>query len=79
MGGMYIPPFKMDRLINEAMKNKDKTSKDYQKYMWEVLRKSINGIVNKVNVSNIQNIILELFNENLICGKGLLARAIIKS
>ena len=43
------------------------------------MKKSINGIVNKVNVSNISNIILELFNENLIWGKGLLAKAIIKS
>lgn len=47
--------------------------------MWEMLRKSINGIVNKVNVANIQNIILELFNENLLRGKGLLARAIMKA
>ena len=47
--------------------------------MWEMLRKSINGIVNKVNVSNISNIILELFNENLMRGKGLLAKAILKA
>ena len=47
--------------------------------MWEMLRKSINGIVNKVNTSNIQNIILELFNENLLRGKGLLSRAIMKA
>ncbi len=44
-----------------------------------MLRKSINGIVNKVNTSNIQNIILELFNENLLRGKGLLCRAIMKA
>ena len=47
--------------------------------MWEMLRKSINGIVNKVNVSNISNIIMELFNENLMRGKGLLARAVMKA
>lgn len=47
--------------------------------MWEMLRKSINGVVNKVNTANIQNIILELFNENLLRGKGLLARAIMKA
>ena len=38
--------------------------------MWEALKKSINGLVNKVNVSNIQNIVLELFQENLVRGKG---------
>jgi pre-mRNA-splicing factor CWC22 len=47
--------------------------------MWEMLRKSINGIVNKVNVSNISNIVMELFNENLMRGRGLLVRAIIKA
>ena len=47
--------------------------------MWELLRKSINGIINKVNITNIQNIIIEILNENIIRGKGLLARAIIKS
>lgn len=44
-----------------------------------MLRKSINGIVNKVNVSNISHIVMELFNENLLRGKGLLARAILKA
>jgi len=73
-----VPPFKM-RAMLEDLKNKEKTSLEHQKYMWEMLRKSINGIVNKVNTSNIQNIILELFNENLLRGKGLLARAIMKA
>lgn len=47
--------------------------------MWEMLRKSINGIVNKVNVANLSNIVLELFNENLLRGRGLLTRAILKA
>lgn len=47
--------------------------------MWELLRKSINGIVNKVNISNIQNIVIELFNENILRGKGLLSKSIIKA
>jgi pre-mRNA-splicing factor CWC22 len=47
--------------------------------MWELLRKSINGIVNKVNISNIQNVVIELFNENILRGRGLLARSIIKA
>lgn len=77
-GGVYIPPWKMEKMINE-MKEKDKNSKEHQRYMWENLRKSLNGMINKINVSNIQNIILELFNENLIRGRGLLAKAIFKA
>jgi pre-mRNA-splicing factor CWC22 len=63
----------------EELKESEETTEAHQKYMWEMLRKSINGIVNKVNVSNIQNVVLELFNENLIRGKGLLARSIMKA
>jgi len=36
---------------------------------WDALKKSINGLVNKVNVSNIQDIVLELFAENLVRGR----------
>ena len=43
------------------------------------MRKSINGIVNKVNIANIQNVVVELFNENIYRGRGLLARSIIKA
>lgn len=51
-GGIYIPPFKLKAMMKE-LENQDKGSLEKQKYMWEMLRKSINGIINKVNVSNI--------------------------
>jgi len=35
--------------------------------------------VNKVNIANIQNIVVELFNENILRGRGMLARALIKA
>lgn len=41
---------------------------------WDALKKSINGLVNKVSPLNIVNIIPELFNENLVRGKGLLCQ-----
>lgn len=47
--------------------------------MWDMLKKSINGIINKVNVPNMQYIILELFNENMIRGRGLFAKAVMKA
>lgn len=52
---------------------------EHQKLMWELLRKSINGIINKVNIANIQNVVIELLNENILRGKGLLARSVIKA
>lgn len=75
-GGIYIPPFKLAMMQREA---KDKTSEQYQRTTWEALRKSINGIINKVNTSNIANMLPELLHENLVRGRGLFARSIMKA
>lgn len=74
-GGVYIPPF---RLAQMQQKVTDKSSKEYQRMSWEALKKSINGLINKVNVTNIKNILPELFQENIIRGRGLLVRAMMK-
>ncbi|KAG2674984.1 hypothetical protein I3760_13G162900 [Carya illinoinensis] len=75
-GGIYIPPFKLARMMKEV---EDKSSVEYQRLTWDALRKSINGLVNKVNAANIKNIIPELFSENLIRGRGLFCRSCMKS
>ncbi|XP_068656524.1 uncharacterized protein [Aristolochia californica] len=75
-GGVYIPPFKLARMIKDVQ---DKSSEEYQRLTWDALRKSINGLVNKVNATNIKNIIPELFSENMIRGRGLFCRSCMKS
>uniref|UniRef100_A0A8D0GPJ9 Pre-mRNA-splicing factor CWC22 homolog n=1 Tax=Sphenodon punctatus TaxID=8508 RepID=A0A8D0GPJ9_SPHPU len=75
-GGAYIPPAKL-RMMQEQIT--DKSSLAYQRMSWEALKKSINGLVNKVNVSNIENIIQELLQENIVRGRGLLARSILQA
>lgn len=47
-GGVYIPPFRLKQMMAEA--SQDKTSEQYQKMMWEALRKTLNGIINKVQL-----------------------------
>lgn len=76
-GGVYMPPARL-RALQEAA-SKDKTSAEYQRLSWDALRKSITGIVNRVNVTNIKHIIPELFQENLIRGRGLFARSVMKA
>lgn len=77
-GGVYVPPFKLAMMM-KAMGASDKSSEENQKLSWEALRKSINGLINKVNVANMKDIIPELFQENLVRGRGLFARAIMKA
>ncbi|KAF6166553.1 hypothetical protein GIB67_005415 [Kingdonia uniflora] len=75
-GGAYIPPFRLAQMMRDVQ---DKSSVEYQRLTWDALRKSINGLINKVNATNIKNIIPELFAENLIRGRGLFCRSCMKS
>lgn len=75
-GGTYIPPARLRALQAQIT---DKSSKEYQRMAWEALKKSINGLINKVNVSNIKFIVPELFGENLVRGRGLFCRSIMKA
>lgn len=75
-GGVYIPPAKLRELQKSI---KDPKSKEYQRMMWEALKKSINGMINKVNIGNIRELVPELFHENLVRGQGLFCRSIMKA
>ncbi|KAJ2970215.1 hypothetical protein NUW58_g9763 [Xylaria curta] len=75
-GGVYIPPARLRALQAQIT---DKTSKEYQRLAWDALKKSINGLINKVNTANIKHIVPELFQENLIRGRGLFCRSIMKA
>ncbi|KAK2737039.1 pre-mRNA-splicing factor cwc22 [Myotisia sp. PD_48] len=75
-GGTYIPPAKLRELQAQIT---DKSSKEYQRMAWEALKKSVNGLINKVNISNIKHIVPELFAENLVRGRGLFCRSIMKA
>lgn len=76
-GGVYIPPGRMEELLREQ--ETDKSSESYQRFAWEALKKSINGLVNKINIANIQHVVQELFRENLIRGRGILTQYIIRA
>lgn len=76
-GGVYIPPARLRAM--QAAVAQDKSSPEYQRITWDALRKSITGIVNRVNIANIKQIAPELFSENLVRGRGLFARSVMKA
>ncbi|KAF0992822.1 hypothetical protein HZS_6236 [Henneguya salminicola] len=84
-GGVYIHPGRLEELLKQQ--ETDKSSESYQRFAWEALKKSINGLVNKVNIANIQHVVQELFRENLIRGRyfciliksGILTQYIIRA
>ncbi|CAI0542839.1 unnamed protein product [Linum tenue] len=73
---LYVPPHKLVAANNSVGRSDDEA---YQRLAWEALKKSINGLINKVNSSNIGNVIPELFAEDLIRGAGLLCRSCLRS
>ncbi|KAF2867950.1 hypothetical protein BDV95DRAFT_580975 [Massariosphaeria phaeospora] len=75
-GGAYIPPARLKALQASIT---DKKSAEFQRMAWEALKKSIQGMINKCNVANIKMIVPELFAENLVRGRGLFCRAIMKA
>lgn len=75
-GGAYIPPARL-RAMQAAIT--DKSSPEFQRMAWEALKKSIQGMINKCNVANIKMIVPELFAENLVRGRGLFCRSIMKA
>lgn len=95
--GIYIPPFRRRRLLEQQKQEAEKQEEDGeinnksndnqntvsiqdQRQKWEDLKKTINGTINRLNNSTIKELIHSLFqNANLIRGKGLLARSILRA
>ena len=51
-----------------------------QRQKWELLKKAINGTINRLNGKTIKDLIHSLFqNANLIRGKGLMAKSILRA
>merc|ERR1719183_406692 len=73
---IYVPPFKQAQLTTQS---RDNGRVQLQKLTWDALKKSLNGLINKVNIINLRNIISEIFQENLVRGRGLLCRSLMKS
>lgn len=81
-GGVYIPPHRLALLRREAeakASEEEQASVEVQKLSWENLRKSLNGLVNKVSPHNLKDIAIDLIQENIYRGRGLLCKALMKA
>ncbi|KAJ2615536.1 pre-mRNA-splicing factor cwc22 [Coemansia sp. RSA 1804] len=84
--GQYMPPSMRRQMMAAAAeasadndRNQALVDEVKQRESWELLKKRINGPINKVNTSNIKEILIELFPANLIRGRGLFCRSVIKA
>ena len=74
-GAIYVPP----RQASATGHAGEKSGPAYQRRTWDALRRSITGLVNKATAANIRHVLPELLAENLVRGRGLLCRALLKS
>jgi pre-mRNA-splicing factor CWC22 len=51
----------------------------HQKKTWVGLKKSINGLINKVNMVNLRKILPDIFDENLVRGRGVIVKSILQA
>ena len=65
--------------MGETAALKGNASPEFQRLSWDALRKSINGLINKVNIANIKQLVPEFFGENLIRGRGLYCRSVMRA
>jgi pre-mRNA-splicing factor CWC22 len=73
---VYRPAFKKYPIQNKLH---DKNSIEYQRITWNALKKSFNGLINKMNFTNLKNLLPEVFHENLVRGRGIFCRSLMKS
>ncbi|KAJ2817820.1 pre-mRNA-splicing factor cwc22, partial [Coemansia sp. 'formosensis'] len=74
--GRYVPPALKRRMLAAQGSSTDEAG---QRASWEILKKKINGPVNKVNTSNVKDVIVELLSANLIRGRGLYCRSLMRA
>jgi len=78
MAGVYVPPHRA-RAAAAAAASAPHSSPEFQRAAWDALRKSLNGLVNKVNASNMAHVLPELFHENLVRGRGLFVKCLMRA
>ncbi|KAJ2484670.1 pre-mRNA-splicing factor cwc22 [Coemansia sp. RSA 2320] len=77
--GRYMPPALKRQMLAAAAASQGATALAEQRASWEALKKKINGPVNKVSTSNIKDVVMELFKANLIRGRGLFCRSLMRA
>jgi hypothetical protein len=78
-GGIYVLPHRVAAAAANHDHDDDMLGGGYQRRSWDALRKSITGLVNKATPVNIRHVARELLSENLVRGRGLLCRALMRS
>jgi len=79
---VYLPPHLRAKLLQmETTYSKElaNTSAALQRTTWEALKKTIHGTINRLNPSTLKPLISGLLQANLLRGRGILAKTLLKA
>ncbi|KPI85033.1 hypothetical protein ABL78_5917 [Leptomonas seymouri] len=77
---LYVPPHRRQEATASSSVDLHSTSSPaFQQEAWRALSRSITSVVNRVSKDNLEQSAIELFRENLIRGRGLLARSLMRT
>jgi pre-mRNA-splicing factor CWC22 len=77
---LYVPPHRrQEAAVSSSAELNSTNSPAFQQEAWRALSRSITGVVNKVSKDNLEQSAIELFRENLVRGRGLLARSLMRT
>ncbi|KAJ1614926.1 NIC+MI domains containing protein [Cryptosporidium canis] len=71
----YVPPFKNRKFLSSDNLN----NRDHQEKLWIDLEKNIRGEINKLNISNVQQVLANILKNNIIRGRGILVNCILRA
>ncbi|KAJ2835551.1 pre-mRNA-splicing factor cwc22 [Coemansia erecta] len=74
----YMPPALKRKMMTDAASRGD-AKEAQQRESWDQPKKRINASVNRANIGNIKDIIVELFGANLVRDRGLLCRLLMRA
>ena len=73
----YVPPAQAAR--NQGLANEHERNMLRQQQAWTMLKKRINGVINRINTSNLQDCTCELLELNIIRGKGVFCKSLMRA
>ena len=82
--GVYVPPHKLRALAAAASSSSPADSSSpsspaFQQLRWDDLRRSLHGLVNRLTSSNLTELLPLFFQHNLVRGRGLLIKSLMKA
>ncbi|KAG5490671.1 hypothetical protein JKF63_00793 [Porcisia hertigi] len=75
----YVPPHRRQAAASSSEDLSSTSSVAFQQEAWRALGRSITGVINKVSKHNLEQSAVELFRENLVRGRGLFARSMMRT